>query len=194
MSPSQYPHASILHSGPTPLVAVIEIARANTSGPFNRKDHTIGVGAVLSGPDGVTEHWMAGYASAEDFGRAAMIQCLLSYRPGDLQLYVHCRGLDMLNYIPEARARSVLGKNNQLIKGYDVLEPVQWAQTNSAWNHLNFNKGSEPAGHLAAKRLAKHGLEVSLGLINEFDQHRAEHPDWHMLKSGVTLVDSNGKR
>lgn len=192
MSLSQQFPTSILHTGPQPLQAVIEIARSNTSGPFNKIDQPIGVGAILQGPDGITEHRLSGYAASEDMAKAAMVQHLLPYIPDGWKMYAHVKGLTPLEYIPDARTRFGLKSNGERFKGYDVFEPIQWAETEFSWSQVRFQTGAEPDGYLVAKRLAKQALKVSLGLINKFDGHREEHPDWHMLEVKVSKADKNG--
>lgn len=181
MPPSSQSLAPSSTPAPSRVLQVsLSIARPNMSGPFVQHDKPIGVAAMVSEGEARSRHWMAGYAQLDDFGRAAMILHLLQlpeYRGALLE--VSCRGLkENIGYVPGARSRGGLRTNGKPFKGYDVLEPLEAAMARGEWT-LTGESGGE-------NYLTDRALQVALTLIPEFNQHKAAHPDWWMLRVGNT--------
>jgi len=161
------------------LKVTLATARPNMSGPFVSGDAPIGVAAWVNRDGKGEPHWMAGYAKADDFARAAMVLHLLrlpEYQGAVLEVASSgFRGT--LPHVPGARARCGLKTNGKPFEGFDVFDPVEAALRRGEWRLVERRGGDVFAGQ---------ALEVAMSLIPEFDQHKAAHPQWWMLRVGRT--------
>lgn len=189
MPPSQQSFAPLAMPTPETPQAVLAISSPIPQS-LDGAMGAVGVAARVRVGSEVSQYWMAGYASSLDMARAAMVQHLLSEVPSAKpQLVVWSTNIDALKHVPAARLNGGMrsGKNKRLhFAAYSLFDPVETALRDGTWFLQTFGKGKEPEDYFAAERLAERALWVAKSRSIEFPVFRAEHPDWHMLETGIT--------
>lgn len=193
MPPSEQSFTPATTSPPLGTLHVtLATARPNMSGPFSQHDKPIGVAAWVSKPGGELgdeePHWMAGYAKSDDMGRAAMVHHLLQLPEySGAVLEVSSVGLkDILSHVPGARQRNGLRTSGKPFEAFDVFDPMEAALERGQWCLRAADYGPAYMSRGGVDALARVALEIALGLIPEFQQHREAHPYWWMLQVGRT--------
>lgn len=122
-----------------------------------RDGEALSVGAAVWGNSTKLAAWVSGYASTEDFLRAALIHHLMHTLCVDRPLVVYTKGLrDRLDKVAGSDG---LTKGGKPFKAFDLLKPMALAR---ARGQLRVSSAEfAPYGH-PARVIARHGLEAAL--------------------------------